>query len=192
MSSAVPPCCTLCCSKWHHVAARTAGPGGRRGRLRSRSRPRSRASADPRATFGPGRRRSARRSCRSIRRRTRRSSADSKAGPPSSRTAGRRAANGRRRRAFRRVNLRGVREEPRLIARRSDLFITLSRAELGRERRFFLRPTYIRFFILLSVSTESSRVSGDCFGTRLRARTVALANNKREGSRGAASIHLDA
>lgn len=93
VSSAVPPCCTLCCSKWHHVAARTADLGGRCGKWRSRSRPRSRASVDPRATFGPGRRRSARRSCRSTRRRRRRSTWDSTAGPPSSRTAGHRAAN---------------------------------------------------------------------------------------------------
>lgn len=91
VSSAVPPCCTLCCSKWHHVAAGTADLGGRRGKWRSRSRPRSRASADPRATFGPGRRRSARRSCRSIPRRRRRSTWDSTADLPASHTADHRA-----------------------------------------------------------------------------------------------------
>jgi len=114
VSSEVLPCCTLCCNKWHHVAARTAGPRGRYGKWRSRSRPRSRASADPRATFGPGQRRSVRRSCRSTRRRRRRSSANSTAGPLSSRIAGRRAASRQKRRGC--VNLWDMRKRRRIAA----------------------------------------------------------------------------
>ena len=81
----------LYCSKWLLFEAGRVFPKGMFDRWRSKNKPQSRASVDPRVTFVPDRPRLALRNCHSIQRTRHQSNGDNRAYPPSSHTFDRQA-----------------------------------------------------------------------------------------------------